>query len=83
MVKADVCTCPLRPESDHQPSRRDPPLRASYVSRAANKNVVRRPSGRTDIGVTLSESCQPDVPKSRNEKAALVPSAGEHSHQGD
>jgi hypothetical protein len=33
--------------------------------------------------VILSASCQPDVPKSRNEKAALLPSAGDHSHQGD
>jgi hypothetical protein len=48
-----------------------------------NKIVERRPSGRTEIGVVLSESCQPDVPKSRNEKAALVPSAGEHCHRGD
>src|ERR1019366_9433676 len=26
MVKADVCTCPLRPGSDRQPSKRDPSL---------------------------------------------------------
>ena len=27
-AKADVCTCPLRPESDRLPTNRDPSLRA-------------------------------------------------------
>ena len=38
MIKADVCTCPLRPESDRQPLKRDP-LYVPIATDAPHKNL--------------------------------------------